>query len=468
MEKGKKKMKIVVLNGSPKGDLSISLQYARYLAKVFPEAEYQTIHIAQRIKVIENNRQVFDDIIQQIREADGVLWVFPLYILLVHAHYKRFIELISERKVQGAFAGKYAAILSTSIHYFDHTAHNYMHGICDDLGMKFVDSFSAEMYDLTKAEGQHQLDLFGRNFLDAITRKAATWRAFPPIVPSGFHYLSGAALAPIPTEGKKVVILHDATDPNSNLAKMVTRCQAAFEGDVNTINLHELDIKASCQGCLQCGSDNQCAYEGKDGFIDFYRTQVMTADVVVYAGTVVDRYLSSRWKMFFDRCFFNTHTPVLKGKQVVYIISGPLGQLPNLVEIIQAFMELQQANLVGFVTDESGSSSEIDRLLDEAMTLSMHYSRIGFTRPATFLGIGGMDIFRDDIFGRLRPVFASDHRAYSRLGIYNTFPQRDWRTQLTNLLTGIIFRIPMIQKGFKRQIKTRMVQPLQKVVEMNS
>jgi multimeric flavodoxin WrbA len=461
-------MKIVVLNGSPKGELSVSLQYARYLAKVFPEAEYQTIHIAQRIKVIENNRQVFDDIIQQIREADGVLWVFPLYILLVHAHYKRFIELISERKVQDAFAGKYAATLSTSIHYFDHTAHNYLHGICDDLGMKFVDSFSAEMYDLTKVEGQHQLELFGRNFLDAITRKTATWRAFPPVVPSDFQYLSGAALASIPIEGKKVVILHDSTDPKSNLAKMVNRCQAAFQGDVNTFNLNELDFKASCQGCLQCGSDNQCAYEGKDGFIDFYRTQVMTADVVVYAGTVVDRYLSSRWKMFFDRCFFNTHTPVLKGKQVVYIISGPLGQLPNLVEIIQAFMELQQANLVGFVTDESGSSSEIDRLLFEAMTLSMHYSRTGFTRPATFLGIGGMDIFRDDIFGRLRPVFAADHRAYSRLGIYKTFPQRDWRAQLTNLLTGIIFRIPVIKQGFKRQIKTRMVQPLQKVVELKS
>ncbi|MEI6179819.1 MAG: hypothetical protein WCP31_03625 [Chloroflexales bacterium] len=37
----------------------------------------------------------------------------------------------------------------------------------------------------------------------------------------------------------------------------------------------------------------------------------MTADVLVYAGQMVDRYLSARWKMFFDRIFFNTRTPVL-------------------------------------------------------------------------------------------------------------------------------------------------------------
>ena len=59
---------------------------------------------------------------------------------------------------------------------------------------------------------------------------------------------------------------------------MVERCRAAFEEDVMVINIHEIDIKASCLGCLQCGSDQHCAYEGKDGFIDFYRTQVMAAD----------------------------------------------------------------------------------------------------------------------------------------------------------------------------------------------
>ena len=31
-------------------------------------------------------------VIDQIRGSDAVIWGFPLYILTVHAHYKRFIE----------------------------------------------------------------------------------------------------------------------------------------------------------------------------------------------------------------------------------------------------------------------------------------------------------------------------------------------------------------------------------------
>jgi multimeric flavodoxin WrbA len=458
-------MKITVLNGSPKGDLSVTMQYVQYLAKTYPEAKFQIVNIAQRIKRIESDRATFDEIIQLVRDSDGVLWAFPLYILVIHAHYKRFIELIFERGVQNAFAGKYAATLSTSIHYFDHTAHIYMHGICDDLGMRYVEAFSPEMHDLLTEEGRRQLEGFGRHFLEVIRAKGITQRCYPPLMHSDFRYEPGPNLTPLYTAGKKIVILHDNCDPNSNLAGMVARCCSAFEGNVSVFNLHEVDIKASCQGCLQCGSDNECVFEGKDGFIDFFRAQILTADVLVYAGTIVDRYLSSRWKTFFDRSFFNTHTPVLMKKQVVYIISGPLGQIPNLREVIQGFMELQRANLVGFVTDESEASADIDRLLDQMMATAVQYSQSGYTRPATFLGIAGTNIFRDDIYGHLRPVFAADHRAYQRLGIYQTFPQKDWKTRLINLVTGIIFRVPAIKKGFKSKIKEGMVQPLQQVVE---
>ena len=94
-------------------------------------------------------------------------------------------------------------------------------------------------------------------------------------------------------------------------------------------------------------------FTGKDGYIEFYRSTVMTADVLVYAGRMVDRYLSARWKMFFDRIFFNTHTPVLVGKQIALVVSGPLSQEPNLMEVFRGFFEFQGANLVGAVSDES-------------------------------------------------------------------------------------------------------------------
>jgi multimeric flavodoxin WrbA len=423
------------------------------------------VNISQRIKAIEKFPKEFDQIIADIQAADGVLWAFPLYILLVHAHYKRFIELIFERGAQAAFAGKYAASLSTSIHFFDHTAHNYIHAICDDLGMRFVECFSPDMTDLLSEAGQIKTAQFGEHFLNAIQTHAVTARQYGPLNWRTFQYEPGKPSVSIATGGKKVVILHDSTNPASNLGLMAARCQAALTGDVSLINLHDIDIKASCQGCLLCGANNECAYEGKDGFIDFFRSQVMTADIIIYCGTITDRYFSARWKMFFDRSFFNTHTPVLTGKQVAFIISGPFSQLENLREIFTAFMEYQMANLVGFASDEFGTSAEIDAVLDGLMERAIDLADQAYVKPATFLGVGGTKIFRDDIYGRLRIPFAADHRAYSRLGFYNTFPQRDLRTVLLNTFVGPLLSIRRLRQGFNKVLKVQMVAPLKKVVD---
>jgi len=42
-------MKIIVLNGSPKGDVSVTMQYVAYIQKRFPRHELKIINISQRI-----------------------------------------------------------------------------------------------------------------------------------------------------------------------------------------------------------------------------------------------------------------------------------------------------------------------------------------------------------------------------------------------------------------------------------
>ena len=457
-------MKITVLNGSPKGELSVTINSVAYLAKIYPQHEFNIIHIAQRIKRLETDQAAFNHVIDQVRASDAVLWGFPLYILIVHEHYKRFIELIFERGAQAAFAGKYAASLSTSIHFFDHTAHNYIHSICDDLEMRFVDSFSPDMYDLLKEEGRQQLARFGQQFLEAIQNQAPTQRQYLPLTYREFSYQPELQPNPVATAGKKVVILHDEQQPDSNLAKMVARCSSALAGEVTVVNIHDIDIKASCLGCLECGGNYRCAYTGKDGFIEFYKATVMTADVLIYAGRMVDRYLSSRWKMFFDRIFFNTHTPVLVGKQVAFVISGPFSQVPNLMEIFSGFFGFQRANIVGVVSDESGNSADLDRLLDQLLARALAYAQAGYLRPQTFLGVGGLNLFRDDIYGRLRIVFAADHRAFRRMDVYKTFPPSELNTALLNTFVAPFVNLPPIRKKFDKMIKKQMVEPHQKVV----
>jgi len=462
-------MKITVLNGSPKGVTSVTMQYVHYIQKKFPQHDLQIVHISQRLKKIERDREAFREIVDRVQTSDGVLWAFPLYLLHVHGNYKRFIELIWERGATGAFAGKYAAALSTSIHFFDHTAHNYIHAICDDLDMRFTGSFSAEMLDLLKKEGQAKTVTFAGHFFKAIDEDLPAPRRYAPLVARAFDYTPGPVERQIDVDGKRVVILTDAEPGQTNLLRMIERFEAALAGDVEVLNLHDVDIKGGCLGCLKCGYDNQCAYRGKDGYIDFYNTKLKPADVLVFAGTIKDRYLSSLWKTFFDRSFFNCHTPSLMEKQFGFIISGPFSQIPNLREILEGWVQIQLSNLAGFVSDEAGvraggNSVEIDGLLDSLAEQLVWFAAREYVQPRTFLGVGGMKVFRDDIWGRLRIVFQADYGAYKRLGVYD-FPQRDLKVRALNAIVSPLLRISRVREQFQKRIKESMVQPYQKLFE---
>jgi hypothetical protein len=231
------------------------------------------------------------------------------------------------------------------------------------------------------------------------------------------------------------------------------------------INLNNLDIKGGCLGCIRCGHDNTCIYQDKDEFIQFYNTKLKAADILIFAGTIRDRYLSSKWKQFFDRAFFNTHTPSLIGKQIGLIISGPLSQIPNLRQILEAYTEWQQANLVDVITDEHGDSVEIDALLQNFAERLIQLAGERYIKPATFLGVGAMKIFRDDVWGRLRFPFQADHRFYKKHGIYD-FPQKDYKARITNRILILLTKIPSMRKEiYTNRIKAEMIKPFQKILE---
>ncbi len=175
-------MKIVVLNGSPKGDISVTMQYVAYIRKKFPEHTYEILNVAHEIRKIENDTAVWNKTIESIRSADMVLWAFPLYVMVVCSQYKRFIELIFERSAQDAFAGTYAASLSTSIHFFDQTAHAYIHAISDDLGMKYLGFYSADMKDLLSGEERTRLEKFVSLLVTAVQEKMPVQRENAPLV----------------------------------------------------------------------------------------------------------------------------------------------------------------------------------------------------------------------------------------------------------------------------------------------
>ncbi len=461
-------MKVIVLNGSPKGSVSVTMQYVEYIRQNFRQHDLETINISHKINKLENDENFFHNIVKKIKSSDAVLWAFPVYFFVVPSQYKRFIELIWEKDKASFFEGKYTSVLSTSINFFDHIAHNYMHAVCDDLQMKYISSFSADMSDLNKKIERDRLLQFADDFFDAAKNRIVVSRAYKPLSNEEFGYAGGDVGGVASVDGKKVLILTDSVDDESNLAGMVEVFRKCVCNEAEIVNLNALNIKEGCIGCLQCSYDNQCVFKDVDDFVGFYKTKVKEADIIIFAGSIKDRYLSSRWKAYFDRSFFNNHVPTLVGKQVGCIVSGPLCEISNLRQILESYTELNGANLVGFVTDECGNSDQIDGLLQSLADRLVRFSNNNYIKPPTFLSIAGKKIFRDAVWGMMRFPFLADHKYYKSHNFYD-FPQKNLKRRLRNTVMLLLIKIPAIRKEiYNKRMKSLMVKSFEKVLKKKS
>lgn len=456
-------MKIVVLSGSPRNELSVTMHYVKYLENKFSQHEFKILNIYDAIKKLENNAEFMEQTMNEIKYSDGIIWAFPVYIYTVHSHYMRFIELIFERNAKEVFKGKYTVALTTSIHFFDHTAINYIHSICDDLDMNYVDYFSIHMRDLLNKDIRINLVQFFENYLDTINQQLTTFKSYNQVNYTPIDYIPEASHEQIDHLGKKIVVITDSLK-NKNVKYMIEKFSRLFNGNIELINLEEADIKGPCLGCIKCGYNHECVYKDKDDYINIYNNKLKTADILVFAGAICYRYLSSTWKNFFDRSFFHNHTPSLIGKQVGIILSGPLAQIPNLRQILETYVQWNGSNLVGFVTDESDKSSDIDERLYTLSYKLIHLSMSGYHKPSTFLGVAAKKVFRDEIWNTKGFPFVADHRSYKKLKMYD-FPQKKYKIRLVNFILTLLMKFPAIRKRMYSDQSKKLI-PLKRIIEM--
>ncbi len=464
-------MNVVVLAGSPKGSQSVTAEYVRYLAALRPNDTFTFVYPAVAYRKYERHPEALSGVLDTVAAADLVLWAFPLYFLLVSSGYKRFIELVFERDGGHAFRGRYAASLSTSIHFYDHTAHNYIHGVCDDLGMYYLGAFPAEMHDLLDTETREQLVRWFAGIERRIHRADRPARRYAPLDLATPEYgpsnappasaprtLGSPASAPAPGS-PRVTIVTDAGSPNTlaMVERLRRSCPSAELVDLSTLRF------GHCTGCLKCGFDNRCAYEEtSDEFVQMLNARVIPAQAVVFALTMRDRYFTSLWQRYLERTFVYTHQPRLEGKQIAFLVAGPLSSNENAREILLSYAEVMRGHVVDIVTDES--ATDIDRRIDElAMGLS-DAVEADLRPPATFRGVAGLRLFRDEIFGGLSFVFQADDAYYRKRGIYD-FPHRRRGRRAKAAIMKALSRIPGMREEIRDRLKTEMVKPFQRVVE---
>ena len=445
-------MKIAVINGSPKGKYSITLQTIHYLERKFPAHEFAILNAGQKIKALEKD---FSEAKTLMESADAILFSYPVYTFLAPAQLHRFIQLTKQHGV--CLQEKYATQITTSKHFYDVTAHKYVEENALDLGMRYIRGLSADMEDLLTEKGQRDAEQFFNRFLWAVQENV--YVPAPAVLPKKTPVI--ATMPPSFEENKKedkdVLILTDCTDKDASVQKMIDRFQAVFPYKTRIINISEYPLMGGCLGCFRCAVSEKCVY--KDGFDKFLREKIQTADAIVYACTITDHSMGPRFKMYDDRNFCNGHRTVTVGMPVGYLVSGEYTKENNLRTVIEARSETGGNFLAGVATDEKNTDAQID---DLAKSLSFALET-KHQAPQNFWGVGGMKIFRDLIY-QMRGMMRADHKFYKKQGIYD-FPQKKKLTSLKMYLVGMLLSNEKILAKMGNKMNEGMLAPYVKLFE---
>ena len=441
-------MHFLIVNGSPKGENSITLQTSLYLEKRRPEHRFTVLDAGHRLPYWEKHP---DEAAEQMGEADCIIFSYPVYTFLVPSQLVRFLELLKGADCD--LAGKYATQITTSKHFYDITAHRFIRENAQDMGMRYIDGLSADIEDLLSEKGRAEAEKFFDyllfNIENGLSEPADTF-------PAPSHR---PVTVPRCTKEKpsRVVIVADLGEDDAQLAAMIARFRARLPLGTDLVNIREIGLRGGCLGCFRCASDGVCVY--RDGFADLLRDRIQSADAIVTAFPVRDHGMGSLFKMYDDRQFCNGHRTVTMGMPMAALVSGNLPAEENLRDVLEARAEVGGNFWCGAACDEVDPDGEIDRIaLRLAYAVKTHH-----TRPANFWGVGGMKIFRDLIW-QMQGLMREDHKFFKAHGQYD-FPQKHRARMLAMYMVGAMNASPKLRAKLGGKMTEGMLMPYRAVLK---
>lgn len=443
-------MNILVVNGSPKGKYSITLQTIKYLMLEFPEYKFDVLDVGQRIKALERD---FSPAEEALKKADFIIFSYPVYTFIAPYQLHRFIELIKEKDID--LSGKFATQLSTSKHFYDVTAHRYIQDNCGDMGIKYIRGLSADMDDLLTEKGRNEAKGFFEYVLFCIKNNMFEKVSAAPAVLN--HIEVTVPEADNSAKQGDIVVITNLEADDIQLGKMIDRFCAVMPRKTRVVNIREYPFKGGCLGCFNCAVSGKCIYN--DNFDDFLRNTIQSAQAIVIAFTIKDHSMGASFKLYDDRQFCNGHRTVTMGMPMGYLISGNYSSEFNLQMIVEGRAQVGGNFLAGVATDENDPNSEIDKLAD-----SLEYAlNAGYVPPQNFYGVGGMKIFRDLIW-TMQGLMKADHKFYKAHGQYD-FPQKKRGTMVAMYLVGGLLSSKKIKSKMGNMMNEGMLMPYNKMFE---
>lgn len=455
-------MKILVINGSPQGESSITYQTMLYAQALYNKHEYKAIHAGAKIKQLEKD---FSEAEDMLKWADLLVFCYPVYTFLAPSQLHRFIEIIKEKKID--LKGKFATQVSTSKHFYDTTAHEYIRENCHDLGLSYIRGLSADMEDLLKKKGQREARAFFRHVLWSVQNGhgeiVAISKTDAPLLNASLDNIPDLQIKDnmqnkdnLHRSDKEVALVTDYGEEDHALKAMIDRFVKVVPYKVEVVNLRDFNFFGGCIGCFNCAASGVCIY--KDGFDTLLRVRIQQASATIYAFKIKDHSMGYRFKLYDDRQFCNGHRTVTMGKPVGYLIDGHLQAENNLKTLIEGRSQVGGNPLAGVATNELDVDAQIDMLCKELDYLLTYK----FRQPANFYGVGGMKIFRDLIY-KMQGLMREDHRFYKKHGFYD-FPQKDKGMIVGMYLVGAMMKSSFFKKKAGKMTEG-MLLPYKKIID---
>ncbi len=429
-----KSMNVLVINGSPKGDYSITLQTVKYIERFNTEDKFEILNAANQISLLEKD---FSECADKIKAADIILFAYPVFTFSIPAQLYRFIELMKQNFTNGELTGKFVTQVTTSKHFFDNTAHEFIRENCLDLQMKVINGLTADMNDLITKRGQREALDFWRY------AKYQTKRYFDRRKKEDKKMLV-----------YRVAIISDVVPQDIQLRKRIDEFKEKFTYQTDEINLQELKIDGGCFECLNCSTKGECIY--KDGFQDILRRKVNSADAIVYAFKIQNHGMGSKFKYYFDRQYCNGHRTLIIDKPVGYIIEGDISRENNLMNIIHGRASVCH-NILTHIAQEG--NEDIEQLIYK-LTFCLEKKIV---TPQDFYGIAGMKIFRDLIYVN-GGLMKADYNFYKKEGYFDSFATNQHGLRLKMRLVGLLFKNKKLKKKMGNKFVEKMINPYQKVI----
>ncbi|MCD8347113.1 MAG: NAD(P)H-dependent oxidoreductase [Lachnospiraceae bacterium] len=510
-------MNVLILNGSPKGKNSITLHTCLYLQKQYPEHSYEILDVGQKTRSFEKDMSsavkalewadliVFcypvytflapaqlHRFIRLMKESEcDVSGKFATQITTS----KHFFDVTAHRFIQdncADFGLKYIKGLSADMEdlptkqgqldarkFWKYVEYCVQHDLYEPASVPAISEKTMGSSALSGEEQNAAVNAYTNNgqvmdepedrLSDADTEKKsveAPWQmkkqtaekqdepgAKKTAAIKKTKTRKGRTGIKAGTRNKDIVIVASIKPGDSVLSAMIADFQSVCPYPARVINIEEFPFQGGCISCFHCAADGTCIY--KDGFAEMLREQIQSADAIVYAFTIQDHSMGTRFKLYDDRQFCNGHRTVTMGMPMGYLIAGNLEAEDNLRMVIEARCEVGHNFLCGM----AANSEEIKKMNARLIYALRH----GYVQPQNFYGVGGMKIFRDLIYV-MRGFMRADHQFYKKHGIYD-FPQKKKGQILLMMLVGALMNNPKLRAKAGKQMTEGMVAPYKKVLE---